>query len=82
MNREIPIFFSTDDNYIPYLDVAIHSLIENASKNFWYRIIVLNILIPQLDSWMPAISTIQHISRRDIWCSFCWKKAVDLFAMR
>ena len=42
MNREIPIFFSTDDNYIAYLDVAIASLIENASKEHTYRIIVLN----------------------------------------
>ena len=42
MSREIPIFFSTDDNYIPYLDVAINSLIANASKDYSYRIIVLN----------------------------------------
>ncbi len=42
MNREIPIFFSTDDNYVPYLDVAIRSLIANASKTECYRIIVLN----------------------------------------
>ena len=42
MNKEIPIFFSTDDNYIPYLDVAIASLIENASNGFSYRIVVLN----------------------------------------
>jgi len=42
MSREIPIFFSTDDNYIPYLDVAVHSLIANASKDYSYRIIVLN----------------------------------------
>lgn len=42
MTREIPIFFSTDDNYIPYLDVAIASLIENASRAYTYRIIVLN----------------------------------------
>lgn len=42
MRREIPIFFSTDDNYIPYLDVAIASLIANASKDYDYRIIVLN----------------------------------------
>lgn len=42
MNKEIPIFFSTDDNYIPYLDVAVSSLIENASKEFNYRIIILN----------------------------------------
>ena len=42
MSKEIPIFFSADDNYIPYLDVAIASLIENASKEYRYRIIVLN----------------------------------------
>lgn len=42
MNKEIPIFFSTDDNYIPYLDVAVSSLIANASKKFNYRIIILN----------------------------------------
>ncbi len=42
LKKEIPIFFSTDDNYIPYLDIAISSLIENASKDYEYRIIVLN----------------------------------------
>lgn len=39
---EIPIFFSTDDNYIPFLTVALHSIIENASKEYNYRVIVLN----------------------------------------
>lgn len=42
MSREIPVFFSTDDNYIPYLDVAIASLIANASQDYSYKIIVLN----------------------------------------
>ena len=42
MIKEIPIFFSTDDNYIPYLDVTINSLIDNASKDYNYKIIVLN----------------------------------------
>ena len=45
MNKEkleIPIFFSTDDNYVPFLTVALHSMIENASKDYNYRIIVLN----------------------------------------
>jgi lipopolysaccharide biosynthesis glycosyltransferase len=42
MKKEIPIFFSTDDNYIPYLDTAIASLIDNASKEYSYRIVVLN----------------------------------------
>lgn len=41
-NKHIPVFFSTDDNYIPYLDIAIASLIENASKSYEYKMIVLN----------------------------------------
>ena len=40
--KEIPIFFATDDNYIPYLDVAIRSLIKNASKYYKYTINILN----------------------------------------
>ena len=42
MNNEIPIFFTTDDNYVPYLDVAVSSLIANASREYSYRIIILN----------------------------------------
>ena len=41
IKQEIPIFFSTDDNYIPCLAVAIYSLIKNTSKENNYRIIVL-----------------------------------------
>ena len=40
--NEIPIFFSTDNNYVPFLDVAIRSLIKNASKQYKYRIVILN----------------------------------------
>ena len=47
-NKEIPVFFSTDDNYAPYLDVAIASLIENASKLYNYRIVILHMgLLPE-----------------------------------
>ena len=42
MHKEIPIFFSTDDAYVPYLDVAIASLIANASKDYTYRIVILH----------------------------------------
>ena len=42
IEQEIPIFFSCDDNYVPYLTVAIHSLIENSNKENMYRIIILN----------------------------------------
>lgn len=40
--QEIPIFFSTDDNYVPFLDVAIRSLKQNSSKDYFYKIVVLN----------------------------------------
>lgn len=40
--RLIPIFFSSDDNYLPYLAVSIRSLIENASPDYCYRIHILN----------------------------------------
>jgi len=44
---EIPIFFTTDDNYIPFLDVAVSSLIRNASEDYRYRILILNTGIRQ-----------------------------------
>jgi len=40
--ENIPVFFSSDDNYLPYLAVAIRSLIDNASKEFNYTIYILN----------------------------------------
>lgn len=41
-NCTIPVFFSSDDNYVPFLAVAITSLLENASKDYNYDIIILN----------------------------------------
>lgn len=40
--KEIPIIFSTDDNYMPFLDVALRSIKANASKEFVYSINILN----------------------------------------
>lgn len=37
----IPIFFATDDNYVPFLCVALNSLIANSSPNNDYKIHVL-----------------------------------------
>ena len=42
LQNTIPIFFSCDDNYLPFLAVAIRSLIENASDDFYYSIHILN----------------------------------------
>ncbi|MBQ9704542.1 MAG: glycosyltransferase family 8 protein, partial [Clostridia bacterium] len=38
----VPVFFSCDDNYIPFLGVAIKSLIENSSKENNYFVFVLH----------------------------------------
>lgn len=38
----IPIFFATDDNYLPFLAITLQSLYENCSKNYEYKIYVLN----------------------------------------
>ena len=40
--KEIPIFFATDDNYLPYLDVTIRSLKANADRAYRYTINVIN----------------------------------------
>ena len=37
----IPIFFATDDNYVPFLAVSLTSLLENASESYEYRVYVL-----------------------------------------
>lgn len=41
MNKVIPIFFSIDDSYAPYLAVALNSAIKNSSKERNYKAIVL-----------------------------------------
>ncbi|MCC8100851.1 MAG: glycosyltransferase family 8 protein [Clostridiales bacterium] len=38
----IPIFFTTDESYAPWLDCAIRSMEEHASKAYRYQIIVLH----------------------------------------
>lgn len=40
--KEIPIFFTIDNGYAPYISVAIQSIIENASKEYNYKLIVLH----------------------------------------
>ena len=40
--KTVPIFFSSDENYIPFLSVAIRSLIDNSSEENDYSIYILN----------------------------------------
>lgn len=37
----VPIFFAVDDNYAPFLGVALQSLTENASADYFYNIHIL-----------------------------------------
>lgn len=41
MKEEIPIFFTIDDKYAPYISVAIKSISDNASDKYKYKIIIL-----------------------------------------
>lgn len=40
-NETIPIFFASDNNYAPYMTVAIKSLLSNASSDYFYKIHIL-----------------------------------------
>lgn len=42
MNNEIPVFFTIDDGYAPFLAAALYSAIQNCDKNRNYRAIVLH----------------------------------------
>ena len=39
--KTVPIFFAVDDNYAPYLAVALESLKDNASDKYFYDINIL-----------------------------------------
>lgn len=41
MSSQIPIFFSIDDSYAPFLGVALESLIKNASRDYQYKIYIM-----------------------------------------
>ena len=40
--KEIPLVFAVDDNYAPFLCVALRSIIDNASTDYFYKVYVLN----------------------------------------
>ena len=38
----VPVFFTIDDSYAPYLGVALQSLIENASRDYRYDLVIMH----------------------------------------
>ena len=65
-NREIPIFFATDDNYVPFLDVTIRSLIANASKKYKYVINVINTGLKQ-----DRVDKVKALENENFTINFC-----------
>lgn len=65
--EEIPIFFASDNNYAPYLAVAIKSLLSNASPDYFYKIHVLTTnldkeLCQKIEKLATANSSIEIVS--------------------
>ena len=50
LKKQIPIVFSADDNYCPFLSVALRSILDNASENNFYKIFVLNTGITKINA--------------------------------
>ena len=41
-SKIIPVFFTIDDNFAPFLSVAVKSLLDNASHEYFYNIHIVN----------------------------------------
>lgn len=47
--KVVPVFFATDDNYIPFLTVALSSMKQNASKDYDYKVYILHSNLNEAD---------------------------------
>ena len=66
LRKTVPIFFAVDDNYAPYLTVALASLKDNASDGYFYDI---NILVEKIrDKYKDVIESMQT---ENIKITFC-----------
>lgn len=72
--KEIPIFFATDNNYVPFLAVALTSLLDNASKDYFYKIYVLTTSLRKeyvdelkiiCDDALPESASIEFVNLRE-----------------
>ena len=72
--KEIPVFFAADNNYAPFMAVALASMLEKASKNYFYKVCVLTTdlyreYIEQLETicqnTMPGNASVEFVSLRE-----------------
>ena len=64
--KTVPIFFAVDDNYAPYLAVALESLKDNASDKYFYDI---NVLIEKISDRNRNV--IEGMQEENIRITFC-----------
>lgn len=62
--RSIPVVFATDENFIPYLYVAIQSLVDNSSKDNNYDIVILYENVNEYKQHLFKILEAENISIR------------------
>lgn len=62
LKTTVPIFFACNDKYVPYLDVAIISLIANASEKNEYRITILKNEISEQNQAILKAHETQNVS--------------------
>lgn len=80
--KDIPIFFATDENYAPFLAVSLNSLLQNASKEYFYKIYVLTTSLSEetqsrIKKVLTPNSSIEYISLKNE-----LDKIQDLFHLR
>lgn len=59
--KEMPLVFAVDDNYAPFLCVALRSIIDNASTDYYYKVYVLNTGLCE-DSKKKIVSIAEELS--------------------
>ncbi|QAT42779.1 glycosyltransferase family 8 protein [Aminipila luticellarii] len=60
-HERIPIFFAIDDGYAPFLSVALASIIQNASREYMYKITVLHQNLSKTNQERLAALGAEHV---------------------
>ena len=61
----VPIFFACDDNFVKYTVVSLHSIIQNASPDYSYRVYVLHTGISE-----PMMQKVLALGNENVTVSF------------
>ncbi len=80
--QKIPICFATDDNYVPFLTVAIASLLDNSSKENFYKIYVLTSHLTEENMNSILKQTTENSSIDFVQLSKELDKVQDMFHLR